>query len=356
MKPGFLWSDYPVYVIKVPEAKWQVERKEADFFDLRAVLVRQYLGYIIPALPQKPLENFAPEALGRRTRKLQFFLDELLKNNLLSSSKLVTAFLSKQEKEFEGAKTAYNQLEPPKTVAECTTPEGSADVGFSHELSVYCGRVADGSKTLAEKFAKYFRVPSCYHRLKMLEAELGGEMERMSATVGKMAAIHAEIAETYKAIEEPTTSELFHASEELLSKLSDVPTKLQKIMNEHFDRTFRNWRAELDAIDELLIRWQASRAEAIVTRNRQKEKRKLQSQKLGKQPDPVARPQSPSASEVLDLERHRDMYGYYCNKVSEEFRRAAKEKQGCFLNEALSVADAAKVGLESVLIGGVIFV
>lgn len=75
---------------------------------------------------------------------------------MLSSSKLVKSFLEDIDSEFKAKEKEFRTLTPPKTVAECITLDGTAEVFFDKELAKYCSKLSEATIRLKQIFKEYF--------------------------------------------------------------------------------------------------------------------------------------------------------------------------------------------------------
>ena len=96
-------NSYLLYDITTPKLNWFVNRRYSDFVWLRDILCALYPTTFIPQLPRKKLGNrrFEEDFIEKRMKGLQFFLEEILKNENLKSSDPLVSFLSYERSFFE---------------------------------------------------------------------------------------------------------------------------------------------------------------------------------------------------------------------------------------------------------------
>ena len=96
-------NSYLLYDITTPKLNWFVNRRYSDFVWLRDILCALNPTTFIPQLPKKKIGNrrFEEDFIEKRMKGLQFFLDEVLKNEKLKSADPLVSFLSCERSFFE---------------------------------------------------------------------------------------------------------------------------------------------------------------------------------------------------------------------------------------------------------------
>ena len=81
-------NSYLLYDITTQNFNWFVNRRYSDFVWLREVLSALFPTTLIPQLPKKKIGNrrFEEDFIEKRLKGLQFFLDEILKNETLKTA------------------------------------------------------------------------------------------------------------------------------------------------------------------------------------------------------------------------------------------------------------------------------
>ena len=89
-------NSYLIYDITTQNFNWFVNRRYSDFVWLREVLSSLFPTILIPQLPKKKIGNrrFEEDFIEKRLKGLQFFLDEILKNETLKTADPLVTFLS----------------------------------------------------------------------------------------------------------------------------------------------------------------------------------------------------------------------------------------------------------------------
>ena len=95
-------NSYLLYDINTPSLNWFVNRRYSDFLWLREALCLLFPTSLIPQLPKKKMGNrrFEDDFIEKRLKGLQFFLDEVLKDEVLKTADPLITFLSCAERGF----------------------------------------------------------------------------------------------------------------------------------------------------------------------------------------------------------------------------------------------------------------
>jgi len=95
-------NSYLLYDITTQKLNWFVNRRYSDFVWLRETLCSLFPSTFIPQLPKKKMGNrrFEEDFVEKRLKGLQFFLDEVLKSEILKSADPLVTFLSCGERGF----------------------------------------------------------------------------------------------------------------------------------------------------------------------------------------------------------------------------------------------------------------
>ena len=95
-------NSYILYDVTTSNFNWLVNRRYSDFVWLREALSSLFPTTFIPQLPKKKMGNrrFEEDFIDKRLKGLQFFLDEILKNEILKSADPLITFLSCSERGF----------------------------------------------------------------------------------------------------------------------------------------------------------------------------------------------------------------------------------------------------------------
>lgn len=78
-----------------------------------------------------------------------------MEHPLLASSKLVKSFLEDIDSVLEENKQEFEAMTPPKSVSECTTLAGHAEVHIDKSLTDFCCRLSESVPALRQVFKEY---------------------------------------------------------------------------------------------------------------------------------------------------------------------------------------------------------
>lgn len=180
------------------------------------------------------------------------------------------------------------------------------------------------------------------------------DLSKVGKTLKMMGEIHSKMARIYDKLRVPTLNDAHETLGEAFLNLKTSCSKMTKIITRDFIKFFRYHKYELGAIEDLLSTWTEKRAELSTTEKKLREKKELLfTQKLvakwGLGPDctiPVdtlLNNKMIAFKEMLPAETHeahiqRIHYGYYANKIIEEFDRMNKKEEDDIKSHFLKVA------------------
>lgn len=179
-----------------------------------------------------------------------------------------------------------------------------------------------------------------------------------------MSKIQDEISKSYTEIEQSDLAKIYNFSQDFIGKIACVTKQLSNRINEHLAEFSRNSKKDMDSLNELTTQWYSSRAQVVLAKTKLKEKKNMLFEK--KLIDLWQIPEECKISaavllnnkeiafkemlpqETKDLQKLRNTYGYYSNKVKEEFERLCNKNKEELLMIMKGVTNANKMDLEQV--------
>jgi hypothetical protein len=121
------------FCIETSPLKFSVRRRQQDFYWLRKMLVKFYPGIFIPPIKDKNLSDSSTEIeVTKRMTDCKHFLEEIIKDELLRSSKIFFDFMTtEKEKEFQIKRKSYDKMEGPKKLVDLHTRTGKINLNDS---------------------------------------------------------------------------------------------------------------------------------------------------------------------------------------------------------------------------------
>lgn len=154
-KAGLFSRKHDTYGIKTSLKEALIYRKQTDFNDLRNALVKLCPGYVIPALPKKPIKRLEDKYMNNRKVELQLFLRKLLEHPLLKKIGLVWSFLTiESDSEYENLRKEMEKINNAKDVADFITPEGEANIAIDDSSIQFCNEVNNSTGKVKDEFEK----------------------------------------------------------------------------------------------------------------------------------------------------------------------------------------------------------
>ena len=191
--------------------------------------------------------------------------------------------------------------------------------------------------------------------MKGYNAELVEALNHVSTVVEKMSRSYSRIGQLYGATGGAGLFEVFSAMGEAFEKTTDTCKQLQGMVRENFDKFFRYYRKELDSTEDLLLEWTDCKTQYVKSYKRVYEKKEMlyttkQIDKWELKEDckypleALLKSKETAFGEMLpaeskELAKHKEIYGYYCNKVGEEYQRLCTKNDVEFREHLIKVAE-----------------
>jgi hypothetical protein len=160
---------------------------------------------------------------------------------------------------------------------------------------------------------------------------------------------HGQVSAIYTNLSENPLAGLHKSVQECLIDSKAVVKHLEECIRTNFRKYLHNKQIEMEAISNLTKKWHASRTQAIMFKNKLIEKKAYlfdgrlvdqwqlpadcmyTSKSLLSNRERAFKEMLPNESKEVD--RHKDTYGYYSNKVKEEFRRVCDRSLNVYVEK-----------------------
>ena len=132
-KDGLFSSSYYEFLMNNKLLNIEVKRKANDFIWLKNKLTIFYPNIFIPPLPKFKIKK-DEKYIQKKIYYLQCFLNYIIQNDLLISSKLFNDFISLSDSEFQNSKQVLDQIQPPKGLNDIITFDGTLDIAIVPDI------------------------------------------------------------------------------------------------------------------------------------------------------------------------------------------------------------------------------
>ncbi len=360
---GIFSSGYVVYRISTASKGWSVERKFKEFSELRAELDRLFPGYMVPPLfCPTSVSEASPEFISVTRPILQQFLDDLLQHPVFNCSELVYYFLhytvenEKKVDEFFKRVKLYSLTPAPREIEETKTEEGSAIVALTPETNTHVARICSSAPRLRALYIEYFRHIYVDDRMQNLNANMETLVEKLSETIRRQTEVSKEISSHYKVLKQQGMASAFDTVQAMFSHLDSSYIQTMRMTNEVFKPLDRQLCYEMAVAERKVQEVFGLREQMMVNEKRllQRKAELFDRQEVSKwdlspecnvHMDTLFTNRTVAMREILPREskecaKIRMVYGFMCNKLSEEFDRMCQKEAG---KTAFSIMFAAKI-------------
>jgi hypothetical protein len=132
-KDGLFSSSYYEIAIKNEYLNIEIKRKMNDLIWLKKKLTNFYPNLFIPPLPKFKIKK-DEKYIKKKIYYLQCFIDYIINNDILLSSKIFSDFISLPDSEFQNSKQVYDKIEPPKGLNDMITIDGTFDIAIIPDI------------------------------------------------------------------------------------------------------------------------------------------------------------------------------------------------------------------------------
>ena len=332
-KTGSLFTKaYQTYEISVPLLNLKVIRRYSDFEWLRQTLVNMFTSCVIPPIPKKNKiggDRFKEQFLEKRTRTLEKFLNLLLQDPSIKSSKILYDFISiEQDNQFNDAKKSYNTFKLPQQLKDYQTFTGKLDIKVDEGTEIYYQNIKDQTELNQDLLSKLNK------QLKLLNNEMNSVVTRLSE-VAKCCEDLFNHSVKFEQSDEFKIS--YYQLKEMFKQWSESLKKQNSIMfiniREHFKfsrNIFKSMKEIMNSADNYKQMYNKAKKNLINKKEDLFRKGDTSKWELGDNKDKINVLEKTIAlpnmlpTETNNVNNIRQMYGYYLNGVNNEFERIEK--------------------------------
>eukprot|EP00826_Nyctotherus_ovalis_P002336 TRINITY_DN1045_c0_g1_i2.p1 TRINITY_DN1045_c0_g1~~TRINITY_DN1045_c0_g1_i2.p1 ORF type:complete len:365 (+),score=97.03 TRINITY_DN1045_c0_g1_i2:760-1854(+) len=297
-------------------------------------MLREYIGYIIPPIPTKKLTgNTDPEFIQERKAELQMFLNDVLKHPLLKNYELFLKFISLPGKEWEERAKLIGKIVIPRDPSQYETVEGQAKILYSDRTNSYCERLQASTKDLKE----------IYHELRSTNKTIAAIFDKLSTSMTRAGLLYQKISAIYSGLDSNVYAELFMDMYDGHSRLGEIYKSLREEFLSQFGDFYSFYGNEISSVEELLAK-RKNAGEHMDNQGKKLLKRKeikfeqkntgtweLEASALANIgvliTDKNLAFQEMLPKESCELRKMKMFYGYFSNKIVEEFGRLLSKNE-----------------------------
>ena len=155
-------KSYTTYLVETRPLGLQVRRRFSDFIWLYDTLKSLYINCIIPPVIKKSyLTGIKDNAIQKRMRSVEKFLQEIANHPLLRNSQIFYDFISvRDDKDFNSKKQGYSKLSAPTKVEEIKTLNGEINISINQEKELLADKIkkiAENNEDIMKKISKEYK-------------------------------------------------------------------------------------------------------------------------------------------------------------------------------------------------------
>jgi hypothetical protein len=159
------------------------------------------------------------------------------------------------------------------------------------------------------------------------------DLDRIGVTLGQIASVYMSISENYVSLEESKMMEIFISLAEVATKTSTSITQLRNTYTTGVAKFISSHGKELQSMNELIGEWKQAQERLNKAYGKFDEKKKELIDKIPIDKWEIKgdclKPSNKTIKQFIDLmpeeskelELSKELYGYFCNRIPEEFKR-----------------------------------
>ena len=194
---------------------------------------------------------------------------------------------------------------------------------------------------------------------------LANQLAEVSKIIEKISVLHGQLSGTYESLNENPLAGIHKALQESSTKLLPITRYFEEKIRNRLIEFMKDKEDELDSLHVLSKQWQASKTQAMLLKNKLIEKKNyLFDKRLTDQWEigPECKHSIKSLlnhreaallemlpGETKEVEKYKEIYSYYSNKLQEEFKRLTARNFNLGLSNIKSAIYDANVHLDKVL-------
>ena len=132
-KDGLFSSSYYEFTINNKLLNISIKRKTNDFIWLKTKLTNFYPNVFIPPLPKLKIKK-EEKYIHKKIYYLQCFLNYIINNDILLSSKIFYDFISLSDSQFQNSKKIFDNTPPAKGLDDIITLDGTFDIAIIPDI------------------------------------------------------------------------------------------------------------------------------------------------------------------------------------------------------------------------------
>jgi len=242
-KEGLFSSSYYEIAIKNEYLNIEIKRKMNDLIWLKKKLTSFYPNLFIPPLPKLKIKK-DEKYTKKKIYYLQCFIDYIINNDILLSSKIFNDFISLPDSEFQNSKQAYDKTEPPKGLNDMITIDGTFDIAIIPDID----KKAYIIKTEIQKKTELF------NKLNVCLKETINQMLIMKQKLNQLSSIFEELSKLYSKSEiviNDNMNKNFIKLKDLFNKYDEEQNNKIKYFEIEIRRFFKYMKYEVNEFEYL---------------------------------------------------------------------------------------------------------
>ena len=318
-KAGIISKGYMSYLISTFPLESNVRRRYSDFVLLYECLKKLFPSNIIPSIPKARKlgqEKYGRQFIVKRARKLEKFLNYLVRDPLIKNSQILYEFLSMKSKaELKKLEKSYKTISKINDVKEFKSINGIENISITKEKEEYFKQIIDNTEINVKLFKQ---LKTKYKLLYKNTCNILLSMRDITKIWDNLSLISNKYYDNYKEIENyKLISRLFKI---IIDEMKDNGQIISINLREHFKYIQKNY-ISLKSLTKTVISYKNNYEKIVNSLINKKEEqfKKSENYKLGMDKQKAMKELCPL--ETINAIRSKEFYGYFLNRCINEYER-----------------------------------
>ena len=327
---GLFSKGYVTYLVTTMPFDYKVRKRYSDFEWLRSILQTIYIGSVIPPIPRKNYgDRFNEFFISKRMRFLEKFMQGLAVDPLIRNSQILYDFLTTEnEQDWNAKKANYNKLRAPESLFEIKSLSGTSKLSITPDQEMYFTNIKDNvnnNEILMKKLLVSYKA-------------LLISMVDVSTKMHETAEIWKELFQnSEKYFENQQVTEIYSSMSKLMDDWAESEKRQASLINLEIREYFRYSKNEFRSMKELVNKADMNKIayykaqEKLIWRKEDLFSRQditrwdLAPSELGNKLKLIQDKEYAFSKMIPKETEHvsdlKKWYGYYLNRIIEEYER-----------------------------------
>ena len=165
-----------------------------------------------------------------------------------------------------------------------------------------------------------------------MNGKLIASINNVTSTIEEITSVHDQLSELYQNVKEIRMAEVHKTIRNLFTEFSGI-NELKENIENCMIKPFEYKNHEMSALNNLLKEWYAAKMQGNLVKIKLKTKKKELIEKADSDTLSKVEINAILSTDIKECHKYKEIYGYYTNKVQEEFERICHDDCITYVNK-----------------------